>query len=56
VNFIKIDDSNIPLAVKENFNKMIKQRSKAFADPNESLLFNINTVATIRTDGEPVYS
>jgi len=35
---------------------MIKNRSKAFADPNESLLFNINTVATIRTDGEPVYS
>jgi len=55
VNFIKIDDSNIPLAVKENFNKMIKQRSKAFADPNESLPFNINTLATIRTDGEPVY-
>jgi len=35
---------------------MIKQRSKAFADPNESLPFNINTLATIRTDGEPVYS
>jgi len=56
VNFIKIDDSNIPLAVKENFNKMIKQRTKAFAYPNAFLPFNINTVATIRTDGEPVYS
>jgi len=35
---------------------MIKLRSKAFADPNESLPYNINTVATIRTDDEQVYS
>jgi len=45
-----------PKAVNENFKKMIKNRSKAFADPNESIPFNINTVATIRTDREPVYS
>jgi len=42
--------------MKEPFNSMIKLRSKAFADPNESLPYNKNTVATIRTDDEPVYS
>lgn len=56
VNFINIDDVGVPNAVNEDFKKMIKNRSQAFADPNESLPFNINTVATIRTDGEPVYS
>jgi len=56
VNFIKVDDSDVPPAMKESFCKMIKLRSKAFADPNESLPYNINTVATIRTDDEPVYS
>jgi len=56
VNFININDVDVPNAVNEDFKKMIKNRSKAFADPNESLPFNINTVATIRTDGEPVYS
>jgi len=56
VNIINIDDVDIPKAVTENFKKMIKNRLKAFADPNKSFTFNINTVATIRTDGEPVYS
>ncbi|KAH8357983.1 hypothetical protein KR084_006494, partial [Drosophila pseudotakahashii] len=35
---------------------MIKFRSTAFADPNESLPYNINTVATIPTDEESIYS
>jgi len=41
--------------MKESFNKMIKLRSRAFADPKKTLLFNINTVDIIRTDDEPVY-
>jgi len=35
---------------------MIVKNHKAFADPDEALPFNINTLATIKTDGEPVYS
>jgi len=35
---------------------MILKNSTAFADPDEALPFNINTIATIKTDGEPVYS
>jgi len=56
VNCIQIDDNDVPVAVRESFNDMIKQNLKAFADPNEALPYNINTIATIRTDGEPVYS
>jgi len=35
---------------------MINKRAGAFADPNQVLPFNINTIATIRSDGEPVFS
>jgi len=56
VNFIQVNDEDVPSAMKESFHNMIKSRSKAFADPSESLPYNINTVATIRTDDEPVYS
>jgi len=35
---------------------MIVQNHKPFADPDEALPLNINTLAKIKTDGEPVYS
>jgi len=35
---------------------MIVKNHKAFADPDGALPFNINTIATNKTDGEPVYS
>ena len=56
VNFIQNDSAEVPFIMKNHFDQMIKLRSGSFADPNESLPFNINTVATIRTDDEPVYS
>jgi len=56
VNFIKIDDEDVPPAIKITFDKMIVKNHKAFADPDEALPFTINTLATIKTDGEPVYS
>ena len=56
VNFIQINDSDDPTSMNEPFNNVIKSRSNAFADSNESLPYNINTVATIRIDDEPVYS
>lgn len=56
VNFTQVNDSDVPSSMKESFDIMIKRRSNAFADPNESLPYNINTVATIRTNDEPVYS
>jgi len=56
VNFVKIDDKDVPMFIKNYFQKMIKLRSNAFADPNESLPYNSNTVATIPTDEEHIYS
>jgi len=35
---------------------MITKRAWAFAYPNQALPYNINTIATIRSDGEPVFS
>ena len=57
VNFINIDDVEVPTDVKERFNIIIKKRMNVFADPNESLPFNTNIVATIRTTSDdPIYS
>jgi len=35
---------------------MITERAGAFADSNQALPYNINTIAIIRSDGEPVFS
>ena len=57
VNFMNIEDISVFSNVKESFNNVIKKHIKVFADPNESLPFNTNIVATIRTtNNEPVYS
>lgn len=57
INIIQIKHESVPLAVKDEFLKMIRKRSNAFADPNESLPYNTNIVATIRTKHEePIYS
>jgi len=56
VNFIKIDDEDVPPAYKNTFAKMIVKNHKAFGDPDEALPFNINIIATFKTDGKPVYS
>lgn len=57
INALKIQQETVPLAIKEDFSNMIKKRSQAFADPNESLPYNTNVVARIRTKHEePIYS
>lgn len=57
VNFTKIEDIVVPEGVKADFQRMLTRRLKAFADSNESLPFNTNIVATIRTESnEPIYS
>lgn len=57
VNFIEIDKIKVPAAVKAEFQKMMRNRMKAFADPNEALPFNTNIVATINMENdEPVHS
>lgn len=57
INFLRIDYANIPSAVRNSFQKVIEMRKKAFADLNESLPYNTNIVATIRTeDNDPIYS
>lgn len=35
---------------------MIKEIIKAFADSNEALPYNINSIATLRTNRKPLYS
>jgi len=50
VNFIKKEDVDVPKVIKDDFNKMINKIIGSFADVNESLPYNINTVATIRTE------
>lgn len=57
VHFMGIANLDVPLSVKGDFQKMMRHRVKAFADPKESLPYNTNIIATIRTeDNEPVYS
>lgn len=57
VNFMKVNNIDVPLPIKDTFLKMLKNRQRAFANPDESLPHNTNIVATIRTqDNEPVYS
>lgn len=57
VNFMKIDDAEVPLSIRTEFQKVIENRENVFADPNEMLPYNTNIVATIRTSSnEAVYS
>lgn len=57
VNFTKVDCSDAPPLIKDAFLKMLGNRKKAFADPNEALPYNTSVVATIRTvDEEPIYA
>ncbi len=57
VNFIDMRSEEIPSGVRNDFLKMMESRKRAFADQNESLQFNTNIVATIKTKNEePIYS
>lgn len=56
LNHFEMDDADVPAAVKPTFNRKIGRMINAFTDVIESLPYNINSIATIRTDGEPVYS
>ena len=57
VNFLNIEDILVPSNVRVHFNNVIKQCIKVFADPNESLPFNTNIIATIcTTNNDSVYS
>lgn len=57
VNFAHVNKPNIPPSVEDKFDKIIEKRRSVFSNPDESLPYNTNVVATIRTvDNEPVYS
>lgn len=57
MNFALINKVNVPDSVKTAFNTLIDKRKDVFANPNESLPYNTNVIATIRTiDNNPVYS
>ena len=57
VNYSKVDDLNVPECVKGEFERVIENNKSVFADPEESLPYNTNVVATIRTvDNVPIYS
>ena len=57
VNFINMEDIDVPENIKISFTNIIKKYAKVFADPNENLPFNTNILATIRTrSDEAIYS
>lgn len=57
VSFTQVEDIEAPHAVLDKFRRMMKNFQGVFADPKESLPFNTNIVATIRTTSDdPVYS
>jgi len=57
VNFTEVDCSDAPPLVRKAFLKMLSDRKKTFADPNEALSYNTSVVATIRTiDETPIYA
>jgi len=57
VNFTEVDCPEAPPLVRKAFLKMLSDRKKAFAYPNEALPHNASVVATIRTvDEEPIYA
>lgn len=57
VNFTQVEDMKIPQIVAEKFKEVIKKFSGVFANPKESLPYNTNIVATIRTNSsDPVYT
>lgn len=57
VNFTQVEDIEVPRTIAEKFRDRIRKVLGVFANPKESLPYNTNIVATIRTDSsDPVYS
>ena len=57
VNHINLKESEIPERIKNEFIQIINKHSKVFTDTNESLPYNTQIVATIRTKtNDPIYS
>lgn len=57
INNLQLQTKSVPNHLQETFLKLICSVNGVFADPNESLPYNTNVVATIRTEDEdPVYS
>jgi len=57
VNFTNVDCPDAPPLARDAFVKMLRDRKKAFANPNEALPYNTSVVATIRTiSEEPIYA
>ena len=57
VNHINLKESEIPERIKNEFIQIINKHSKVFTDSNESLPYNTQIVATIRTKTNyPIYS
>ena len=57
VNHINLNDQEIPENVKGKFKELFNINSKVYADANESIPYNTNVIATIRTStNDPIYS
>lgn len=52
VNFMQVDDIQVPQVVRKKFQNTIKNLMGVFSDPNEALPYNTNIVATIRTEND----
>lgn len=48
---------DVPLSIRDKFECLMARQKAVFSEPDESLPFNTNIVATIRTiDNDPIYS
>jgi len=57
VNFTEIKNIEAPEKIKTQFQEMLETRTAVFAEPNKALPYNVNIVATIRTENDdPIYS
>lgn len=57
INIPLIDNSTIPVEVRERFHSLISKHTDAFASPNRALPYNTSLKATIKTTNEdPIYT
>lgn len=57
VNFTNVENIVVPNQISNKFHTMLRNQLAVFAEPEEALPYNTNSVATIRTeDDQPIYS
>lgn len=56
INFVEINKDTVPDAIRDDFDRILSDGYRTFADPDRALPFNTNVVASIATKNEePIY-